>query len=341
MKPNFPVRAETASPLGEVRPEELRKLIKRNELNPIIKVDVTSSRDPNQLLRLGSTLIRVLAKLTRVRLIARDEQQRAGRDGLNVIEGVEVHKLRHARESRVRDGLECRALGNELRTRRAVEVEELALDVRRVGRELVVCAAGQLHLTALDLDPPLLRRGRNDLLALLDALRLAQPVARRGAHVVHRRRRDGFQPRVDLGGADDERPAAADADAADALAVDEGLRAQVVDCAAEGVGVELDGDGVAGLAGAAAPEGEVERDGDEALLGELGGVEVGALLLDGAHGVADDDGGGGGAAAEVVGGEEVARDVGVELGLEGDGLDGDDVAGVEVVGAEGHVLGHG
>lgn len=343
VKPNFPVSVGAASPL-EARPEKLRELVERNEFNPIIKVNMTGTRNPHQLLRLGSTLVGILAELTRVRLIAGNEQQRPRRDGLNVIEGVEVHELGVAGESRVGDSFEGSALRDELAAGRAVEVEELALDGGRVGRELVVGASGVLHLTALDLDPPLPRRRRNDLLPLLDALRLPQPVAVDRAHVVHARRRDGLQPRVDLGRADDERPAAADAHAADALAVDEGLRAQVVDGAAEGFGVQLGRDGVPGLARAAAPEGEVERDGDEALLGQLGDVEVGALLFDGAHGVADDDGGvggGGGAAAEVVEGEEVGGDVGLELGLEGDGLDGDDVAGVEVVGAVGEVLRHG
>ncbi|KAI6754738.1 hypothetical protein HG530_012490 [Fusarium avenaceum] len=50
--------------------------------------------------------------------------------------------------------------------------------------------------------------------------------------------------------------------------------------------------GIARLASTTTPVRKVDRDGDEALLGELGGVQVGALLFDSTHWVADDDGGG-------------------------------------------------
>ncbi len=46
-----------------------------------------------QFLGLGSTLIGVFAEFTGVRLVAGDEQQRPGRDGLDVVERVEVHEL--------------------------------------------------------------------------------------------------------------------------------------------------------------------------------------------------------------------------------------------------------
>ena len=91
----------------------------------------------------------------------------------------------------------------------------------RVCGQLVHRAAGVLRLAARELHVALLGCLRDDLLALLDGLRMVQRVAVGRAHVVHADRRDGLHARVDLGGADDEAAAAADADHADPLAVDE------------------------------------------------------------------------------------------------------------------------
>ena len=96
---------------------------------------------------------------------------------------------------------------------------------------------------------------------------------------------------------------------------------------------------VARLAFALAPERQVEGQGDEAPLGHLRGVEIGALLLHRAHRMPDDDGRSlAHCGSSVFGREEIPRDVHLVLVLEGDLLQGHLVAGVEVVRAIGHVL---
>ena len=71
--------------------------------------------------------------------------------------------------------------------------------------------------------------------------------------------------------------------------VDEGAGAQEIDGGAEIINVDVRRDGIARLALALAPEGQIEGQSDKALFGQLGGIEIGALLLHGAHRVADDD----------------------------------------------------
>ena len=95
-------------------------------------------------------------------------------------------------------------------------------------------------------------------LALLDRLRLPERVAVGRAHVVHADRRDRLHARVDLGRADDEAAAAADADRADAAPVDERPGAQEIDRGAEGLGIDVRRDRVARLALALAPERQVQ-----------------------------------------------------------------------------------
>ena len=180
------------------------------------------------------------------------------------------------------------ALRRELTTRGAVEVVELALDRMRVRVQRVHGAAGVLGFAAGELCVALLGGFRDDRLALLDGLRMPQGIPVGRTHVVHADRRDRLHARVDLGGADDEAAAAADADRADAAAVNEALRAEVVDGGAERFGVHVRRHEIAGLAFALAPERQVNRHRDEAALGHHGGVEIGALLFHRAHRMTDD-----------------------------------------------------
>src|SRR5207247_9164157 len=72
--------------------------------------------------------------------------------------------------------------------------------------------------------------------------------------VVHDDRRDGLDAPVDLRRAEAEGAAAAHADHADVLPVDEGSRAQVVDGGAEVLDEDVGGGGVARLAAAVAAD---------------------------------------------------------------------------------------
>src|SRR5216117_814724 len=83
--------------------------------------------------------------------------------------------------------------------------------------------------------------------------------------------------------------AAAHADHADALPVDERPCAQVVDGCAEVLDEDVGGGEMARLPAAVAVERGVEGERDEAAQGHVLGVDARALLLDAAVGCADDD----------------------------------------------------
>jgi hypothetical protein len=57
-------------------------------------------------------------------------------------------------------------------------------------------------------------------LSLLNRHGVLEPVTAGGAHIVHAHRRNRFDARVDLGGADDEAGAAANPDGTDLLPID-------------------------------------------------------------------------------------------------------------------------
>lgn len=300
---------------------------------------MTSTRNPKQLLGLGSTLIRILTEFARMGLVSGDEKQGTRRDSLNVVERVEVHELGVRRERGMSRQIRRRSLGRERATARTVEIKELAVHRGGGCRELVRGSAGVLSLAAFNLRPALSCGLLDDLLARSDILRMLDPVATSGAHVVHAGCGDGFEARVDLGRADHVPSASTDTDGADALSVDEALVAEIVNRCTERFGKKIGRYAVARLALTSSPEAVVQRDRHKALLGQLGGVQVGGLLLDGAHGVADDDGGRLGAAVGVVADEEVARHRQLVEVLEGNRLNRDVVAAVEVVRAKRHVLG--
>ena len=132
-----------------------------------------------------------------------------------------------------------------------------------------------------------------------------------------------------------EYAAAAHADGADLLWVHKCLVAQKVHRCAEALGVHVGRNRIARLALAAAPEGQIERQGHETLFCHLGGVQVGALLLHCAHGVTHDECGGAFLPVQTLGHEEIARNGHLVLVLEADLAHSDLVAGVEIVGSIG------
>ncbi len=134
-------------------------------------------------------------------------------------------------------------------------------------------------------------------------------VALDAADVVHRRGRDGLDARVDGCGAEREAAAAADADGADAVAVDVREGAEVVDAGAEVLGEDLRGRDVPRRAAALAVVGGVEPDRDEAAAGELLRLHARALLLDAAVRRTDDDRGVGDRVVEVRRLIQVGRDL--------------------------------
>ena len=207
----------------------------------------------------------------------------------------------------------------------------------RIAIELVHGSAGVLDGATGKFRVALLRRLGNDLLALLQRLRMMQCIAVGGTHIVHADSGNRLHARIDLGGTDDETAAAANAENADPFPVDEWLGAQIVHRRAEGFGVDVRRYGIARLAGAFAPERLIDGQRDETLLGQFLRVQIRALLLYRAHRVADDDRGMPGIAVEILGHEQIADELHLVLVVETDLARSDCRAPVEVVGVVGHI----
>src|SRR3954452_17014070 len=108
-----------------------------------------------------------------------------------------------------------------------------------------------------------------------------------GAHVVHADGGDRLHARIDLGGADDEAPAAAYSDRADPVPVYEALAPEIIDGGTKRFRIHIRRYKVASPSFAFAPERQIDRHGDEAALGHHRGIEIGALLFDRAHRMPD------------------------------------------------------
>ncbi len=131
--------------------------------------------------------------------------------------------------------------------------------------------------------------------------------------------------------------AAADANHTDTFTVHDRAGAKVIHGRAEVFYVKVGQHRVAWGACAFAPERQVHGQGDEALFGHFGGVQVRALLFDGAHRMADDNRRAFCASGKVLGYEQVACNPQAVLIVEGDLFDGHLVAGIEVVSTIGHI----
>src|SRR3954447_24592209 len=136
----------------QVLSEEGRQLIERDKVHAVVEVDVPGVRDDEQFLRLGGELVGVFAELDGMGLLARDEEQRAGRNRLDVVERIEVHELDVAGQGRMRREFGRAALRSELAARRAIEVVELPLNGVGARRKLVHGPARVLGLAARELD---------------------------------------------------------------------------------------------------------------------------------------------------------------------------------------------
>lgn len=190
-----------------------------------------------------------------------------------------------------------------------VVLEELRRDrveaLRRGGRErrLERVPAG------VDVGPPLRGVARETRATALVGGAVLPPLAHHAGDVVHGARGDRLDALVGRGRAEGEAAAAADADRADPLAVDDVERAEVVDARREVLGEELRRRHVSGLAAGLPVVGGVEREGDEAAPSQFARVDARALLLDAAVRWADDQRRVGDAAVQVDGGVEVGGDL--------------------------------
>ncbi|MNI44452.1 hypothetical protein D3C73_988280 [compost metagenome] len=206
-----------------------------------------------------------------------------------------------------------------------------------VGIELLHRAAGVFDLATHKFRITLLGRRRDEQLARLKGLRMLEPVAVGGAHVIHADSGDGFHARVDLGGTDDKAAAATNSQRANALAVDKRPRAEVIHGGTEVLGVHVWQYRVTWSSFAFAPERQIQRQGNEALFRQFLRIEVGALLLHRAHGVANDNGRAAGGAVQTFWHEQIAHDVELVLIFEADLLHGHLVTFEEIICTVGHI----
>ena len=172
---------------------------------------------------------------------------------------------------------------------RAVKFVELPLDRRRLFSQFVYRAAGVAGFAAQKFDITLLGGLNEGLFPLFGRHCILQSVAFGRSHVVHAYGSDRLQPRIDLRRTDGKTAAAADAYRTDAFPVDELPRSEKIDRRAEILRINVRQDGVARFPVAVAPEREVDGQRHETLFGQLRGIQVGALLLDGSHRMAHDD----------------------------------------------------
>src|SRR3990167_8799502 len=88
--------------------EELGKFVERNQLHPVIQVDVPGVRDDVKLLGFACQSESLFTELTRVGVLASDKEHRAWGDGLDVRKWIEVHELDIAGQRRVGGQLRAR-----------------------------------------------------------------------------------------------------------------------------------------------------------------------------------------------------------------------------------------
>lgn len=67
--------------------EEIKELLPGDDLRAVVEIDVACIRDEHEFLRLGGETVRILAEFTGMGVRAGDEEQRPGRDGVDVVEG--------------------------------------------------------------------------------------------------------------------------------------------------------------------------------------------------------------------------------------------------------------
>src|SRR4051794_23191524 len=122
--------------------EERSQLVEWDQVHPVIEIDMSGARDDQEFLGLTGKPVGLFAELPAMRNLPRDEQHRARRDRLDVVERVEVHELDVARQRRMRSGVRAVTSG------RAVEVIELAINRGRLVGELFRSSAGEFGWTA-------------------------------------------------------------------------------------------------------------------------------------------------------------------------------------------------
>lgn len=120
--------------------EEIEQPSKYNQVHTIVQINMSSTWNPDEVLGLSSTSVRVSTKLTRTCVVHRNEQQWSRRNGFDVVERVTVHELQVAGDSTSSRDVWSRPWWCEFTAGRTVEVVKFAVDCGgRVG-DLQRCA---------------------------------------------------------------------------------------------------------------------------------------------------------------------------------------------------------
>lgn len=307
------------------------KLVPRDKVHPVVQINMSGVRNDVEFLWLGCALVGVFAKLPGMRIVTRDEQHGTRRDRLNVIERVKVHEFDIAGKRRVRCKFRRRTFGDMFASRSAVEVVKLTLDGGRVLVQFMHRPAGVFGLAARELRIALLSRLCDGFLSLFEGRRMPKPVTASRTHVVHAYRRNGLHARVNLGGTDDEAPAATNPKNAYPVPVNELPGAQKIYRSTEILGINIRRNYIAGSPLTLTPKGQIEGQGDESLVSQFLGIQICALFFDCAHWVPDDDRGILGILIQGFGNEEIPGNLHVVLVLERDLLRGHLAALIEVI----------
>lgn len=273
----------------------------------------------------------VFAEFSGVGLITGDEQQGTGRNGLDILERIEVHELHIAGVGGMGGGVHilpfacCRTPGGP------VEIVEFLLD----GIGLLIQGMGgspqQLPGCPFKFRIPLPGRIGNIGFPLFQGLGMMEPVPVGRPHVVHGNGGDGLDPGIDLGGADDETAAAAYPQSPDVVPVHEIPGPQIIHGGHVGFGINVRQHTVPGRPFTGSPVRRIHRQGYEALVRNFLGIESTALFLHGPHGMAHDHRRQFLALLVSLGNVQVPGHLHVELVLEGHRLPGHLAALVEIV----------
>jgi hypothetical protein len=202
-------------------------------------------------------------------------------------------------------------------------------------------STGVFGLTASKLYIALLRGFFDEFLSLFQRRGVLEPIAADTAHVIHADGRDGSHSRVDLRGADDKTPAAANPKNTNPISVDKRSGAEEIHRCAESFSINIRQNRVAWLPLALSPERLIDSQGDESLISQFLSIQIRTLFLHCTHWVPDYDRGIFRAPIQVFGDEKIPRNRHVVLILKGNLLRSYLIALVEVIRAIGHICSDG
>src|SRR5438477_11248576 len=93
--------------------EKGRELVKRDQLHPVVEVNVARVGNDDELLWLIGKLVSLFAELSGMSIFTGDEEHGTRRNRLNIAERIKIHELHVTAKRRVRGDFRRAALGSE------------------------------------------------------------------------------------------------------------------------------------------------------------------------------------------------------------------------------------